>query len=57
MIEFFRKNPEAAAQLRAPVFEEKVVDLILGQARVEDELVSKEALFEDDDLPEGYGEG
>ena len=57
VIEFFRKNPEAAAQLRAPVFEEKVVDLILGQAKVEDEPVSKEALFEDDDLPEGYGEG
>ena len=57
VIEFFRKNPEAAAQLRAPVFEEKVVDLILSQAKVEDEPVSKEALFEDDDLPEGYGEG
>ena len=57
VLEYFRQNPQAAAQLRAPVFEEKVVDLILGRAQVEDEPVSKEALFEDDELPAGYGEG
>ena len=57
MIEYFRQNPQAAAQLRAPVFEEKVVDLILSQAQVEDQQVSKETLFEEDEMPEGYGEG
>ena len=57
VIEYFRQNPQAAAQLRAPVFEEKVVDLILSQAQVEDQQVSKETLFEEDEMPEGYGEG
>ncbi len=54
--DFYRKNPQAAAQLRAPIYEEKVVDLILARAAVEDEQVSKEELFKDDEMPEGYGE-
>ena len=57
MLQYFQQNPQAAAQLRAPVFEEKVVDMILGRAKVEDEPVSKEELFADDELPAGYGEG
>ncbi len=56
VFEFYRQNQQAQAQLRAPVYEEKVVDLILTRAQVTDEEVSREALFEDDDLPEGYGE-
>ena len=56
VVEFYRSNPQAAAQLRAPIYEEKVVDLILGKAQVTDKPVSKEELFADDDLPEGYGE-
>ena len=31
--EFYRKNPQALAELRAPIFEEKVVDHILGRPR------------------------
>jgi trigger factor len=54
--EFFRSNPQASAQLRAPIYEEKVVDLILEKAKVEDTPVSKEELFKEDELPEGYGE-
>jgi len=54
--EFFRANPQASAQLRAPIYEEKVVDLILEKAKVEDVPVSKEELFKEDELPEGYGE-
>jgi trigger factor len=57
VFDFFRSNPQAAAQLRAPVYEEKVVDLIVSRAQVEDEAISKEALLADDDMPEGYGEG
>ncbi len=57
VLQYFQQNPQAAAGLRAPVFEEKVVDMILGAAKVTDEPVSKEALFEEDDLPAGYGEG
>jgi len=56
VFEFFRQNPQAAAQLRAPVYEEKVVDLILSKAKVEDTPVSKEELYEEDDLPAGYSE-
>jgi trigger factor len=47
--EFYRKNPEAMAELRAPLFEEKVVDHVLGQVKLVEEPVSKEALFADDE--------
>ena len=47
--EFYRKNPQALAEIRAPLFEEKVVDQILSQVKVVDETVSKEALFSDED--------
>ena len=56
VVEFYRQNPQAAAQLRAPIYEEKVVDLILGKAKVTDKPVSKEELYAEDDLPEGYGD-
>jgi trigger factor len=50
--EFYQKNPQALAEIRAPLFEEKVVDHILSQVKVTDEPVSKEALFGDDDADE-----
>jgi trigger factor len=40
--------------LRAPIFEEKVVDLIVSKAQVEDEKVSKEDLLREDDMPAAY---
>lgn len=43
-IEFVQKNPQALQQLRAPIFEEKVVDLILGNAAVTERSVSKDEL-------------
>ena len=51
--DFYRNNPQQAAQLRAPIFEEKVVDLIVAQAKVSDKQVSKEELLkpEEDDKP------
>ncbi|MDR3507544.1 MAG: trigger factor [Caulobacteraceae bacterium] len=51
-----RQNQNAQAQLRAPLYEDKVVDLLFGLAAVTDTPVSKEELLKDDDLPEGYGE-
>ncbi len=45
VIDFFRKNQGAMAQLRAPIYEDKVVDYILGAAKVEDKTVSREDLF------------
>jgi len=50
-----RQNPDAQARLRAPVYEDKVVDAILSLAQVSDQTVSKEALLAEDELPEGYG--
>lgn len=51
-----RENPNAQAQLRAPIFEDKVVDLIVSKAKVKDKKVSKDELMKEDDLPEGYTE-
>lgn len=45
VIEFFQKNPGAMAQVRAPIYEEKVVDHILEVAKVTDKETSKEDLF------------
>ena len=49
--DFFRNTPEAIGGLRAPIFEEKVVDLILEKAEVTDKTVTKEELMEEDELP------
>ena len=44
VMEFFRKNPQAADNLRGPIYEEKVVDFILELAKVEDKVVSADEL-------------
>ena len=49
VVEFFRKNPGAMAQLRAPIYEDKVVDHILDVAEITEETVSREDLFKEDD--------
>jgi trigger factor len=49
VVEFFQKNPNAVAQIRAPIYEEKVVDYILELADVSEKKVSREALFDDED--------
>lgn len=54
VFEMYRQNANAQAALRAPIYEEKVVDLILAKANVTDQAVTKEALLEEDDLPEAY---
>jgi trigger factor len=51
-MEIFQKNPEAADQLRAPLFEDKVVDFILEIATVSDRVVSVEELMRDPDAEE-----
>lgn len=45
----YRKNPQALATLRAPIFEEKVVDFLLELATVSEKEVSREELFRDED--------
>lgn len=49
VVEFYRSNPELLAQLRAPIFEEKVVDFILELAKVTDKPVTVEELFKEDE--------
>ena len=49
VLDFYRQNPNAAAQMRAPVYEEKVCELIFGQAEVKDAPISKEDLLKDED--------
>ena len=44
VMEYFQKNPEAAQSLRAPIFEDKVVDFIVEMASVTDKTVTKEEL-------------
>jgi trigger factor len=42
--DFYRKNPNALVELRGPIFEQKVVDLIVSKATVTDKSVSREEL-------------
>lgn len=49
IIDYFQKTPGAAASLRAPIFEEKVVDHLLSEVKVTDKTVSKEELLADDE--------
>ena len=46
--EYYRNNPNALASLRAPLFEEKVVDFLLELADVTEKKVSREELFKED---------
>jgi trigger factor len=49
VFDFYRQNPSAAAQIRAPIYEEKVCDFIFTQAKVTDTPVSKEELLKEDE--------
>ena len=46
--DYFRQNPQAIAGLRAPIFEEKVVDFLLELVSVTENKVSREELFKED---------
>ena len=43
-VEYVRAEPMAAAQLRAPLFEDKVVDYLFAQAEISDRAVSRDVL-------------
>lgn len=47
--DFYRSNPTALAQLRAPIYEDKVVDLILELATVTDKTVARDELFKEEE--------
>jgi trigger factor len=47
--EYYRKNAQALAELRAPIYEEKVVDHILALAKVAERKVTREELLKPDE--------
>ena len=47
--DYYRNNANALAQLRAPIYEDKVVDFILELANVTEKKVTREDLYRDDD--------
>lgn len=47
--DYYQKTPQAVANLRAPLFEEKVVDFLLELAQVTDKKVPREELFKEDE--------
>jgi trigger factor len=66
VLDFYRQHPEAAANLRAPIFEDKVIDFIVELAKVQERKVSPQELLSMPDpeaptpqpsLPVGEGEG
>ncbi|HEY1735216.1 MAG TPA: trigger factor [Methylovirgula sp.] len=44
-IEFYRKNPDRLAEIRAPIFEEKVVDHLLGETTVTEKKIAPTELI------------
>ncbi len=47
--DYYRNNPAAIASLRAPIFEDKVIDFLLELAKVTDKQVSRDELFKEDE--------
>ena len=43
--DYYRKNPQALSEIKAPLFEDKVVDHIVSKAKVTDRIVPKDELF------------
>jgi trigger factor len=47
--EYYRKNATALASVRAPIYEEKVIDFLLELVKVTDKTVTAEELFKEED--------
>jgi trigger factor len=47
VLEFFKKNPQALERFRGPIFEDKVVDFLLGRVKLEETSVTPEELAAD----------
>ncbi len=56
VFDFFQRTPEATASLRAPIFEDKVVDFIVDLAKVTERKVTAEELRKEMDA-EAAGQG
>lgn len=51
IFEAYQRNPQLVAQVRAPIYEEKVVDYVMELIKVSDENVDRDTLFAEDDAP------
>ena len=49
VFDYYLKNKQAIEALKAPVFEEKIVDYVIGQSNVSEKIVSIEELYSFDD--------
>jgi trigger factor len=49
LVDFYRRNPDAISSIRAPIFEEKVVDFLLELIKVTDKPVTREELTREDE--------
>jgi len=49
VLNYFKENPDAVAGLRAPLYEDKVIDFIVEKAEVDEKTVSKEELMKEDE--------
>jgi trigger factor len=47
--DYYRQHPEAVASLRAPLYEDKVVDFLLELAEVTEKKVPREELYKEDE--------
>jgi trigger factor len=47
--DYYRQNPQAVAALRAPIYEEKVIDFLLELAEVTEKKTSREELYKEDE--------
>jgi trigger factor len=48
VVEFYQKNPDALANLRAPIYEDKVIDFVVEMAKVTDKPMPIEELLKPD---------
>lgn len=49
LYDYFQNNPQALEQLRAPLFEDKVVDFIFEMGKISEKTVTKDELIADPD--------
>ena len=56
-IQYIRNEPMAAAQLRAPLFEDKVVDFLFSKAEISDRTVSRSELEHEIEAEDGHVHG
>ncbi len=52
ILEYYKQNPMAVAEIRSPIFEDKVIDFLLELAQVSEKPVSREQLFGEEEEEE-----